>query len=376
MTEVKKLIDRLEEAALNPAKTISESMKQTRKKAIGCFPIYTPEEIVYAAGYLPVGMWGGKTDISLADRYLQRFCCSIMRTNLELGMKGTYNLLRAVIIPTFCDTLKCVCENWKVAVPQVPVIPIVYPQNRLLDAGFRYMIDEFERVRKILEELKGSAITEEDLKQAFALYEKYRKTMRNFVEVVKDYPVTVNARTRHLIIKAGYFMDKKIYTEIIRSLIDALKKMPPEKFDGVKIVATGLIGEPIELLDIFAENNVAVVADDFAQESRQFRTPARRKGSPLEKMAYRVVDQRGCTFLYEEQKTKGSMLVDMVKKNNAQAAAVVMMKFCDPEEFDYPIIKEEIEAAGIPLLYLEIDLQMDSFEQIRTRVQSFAEMLC
>jgi len=376
MTEVKKLIDRLEEAALNPAKTISESMKQTRKKAIGCFPIYTPEEIVYAAGYLPVGMWGGKTDISLADRYLQRFCCSIMRTNLELGMKGTYNLLRAVIIPTFCDTLKCVCENWKVAVPQVPVIPIVYPQNRLLDAGFRYMIDEFERVRKILEELKGSAITEEDLKQAFALYEKYRKTMRNFVEVVKDYPVTVNARTRHLIIKAGYFMDKKIYTEIIRSLIDALKKMPPEKFDGVKIVATGLIGEPIELLDIFAENNVAVVADDFAQESRQFRTPARRKGSPLEKMAYRVVDQRGCTFLYEEQKTKGSMLVDMVKKNNAQAVAVVMMKFCDPEEFDYPIIKEEIEAAGIPLLYLEIDLQMDSFEQIRTRVQSFAEMLC
>jgi (R)-2-hydroxyisocaproyl-CoA dehydratase beta subunit len=375
MTDIKIIIDQLEEAALHPAKTITDSMKQTRKKAIGCFPIYTPEEIVYAAGYLPVGMWGGKTDISLADKYLQRFCCSIMRTNLELGMKGTYNLLKAVIIPAFCDTLKCVCENWKVAVPQVPVIPIVYPQNRLLETGFTYMVNEFNRVKEVLEQLKGSEITEDDLNQAFNIYEQYRRTMRNFTEVVKDHPNTVNARTRHLIIKAGYFMDKKQYTEIIQHLIDVLQKMPPEEFNGVKIVATGLIGEPIELSDIFAENRIAVVADDFAQESRQFRVPARKEGTPIEKMAYRIVDQRGCTFLYEEEKTKGQMLVNMTKENEAQAIVVVMMKFCDPEEFDYPVIKEEIEAAGIPLLYLEIDLQMDSFEQIRTRIQSFAEML-
>ena len=37
--------------------------------------------------------------------------------------------------------------------------------------------------------------------------------------------------------------------------------------------------------------------------------------------------------------------------------------------------KEELENAGIPILYLEIDQQIDSFEQIRTRVQSFMEML-
>lgn len=376
MSNLKNLISQLEEAALNPAKTVTESIKQTKKKAIGCFPIYTPEEILYAAGYLPVGIWGGKTDISLADKYLQRFCCSIMRTNLEFGMKGAYNMLKAVIIPAFCDTLKCVIENWKVAVPQVPVIPIVYPQNRLLETGFTYMVAEFNRVKEEIEKLRGNEITEAELTQAFTIYENYRKTMRNFVEVVKDYPETINARSRHLIIKAGYFMDKKIYTEVIQNIIDALKKMPPEKFDGVKIVATGYMGEPIELLDIFAENKIAIAADDFAQESRQFRTPARETGSAMEKMAYRIVDQRGDTFFYEEEKTKGAMLVNMVKKNDAQAVVVVMMKFCDPEEFDYPVIKEEIEAAGIPLLYLEIDLQMDSFEQIRTRVQSFAEMMC
>ena len=43
-----------------------------------------------------------------------------MRANLELGMSGAYDFLKAALIPSQCDTLKCVCENFKVAVPKVP----------------------------------------------------------------------------------------------------------------------------------------------------------------------------------------------------------------------------------------------------------------
>lgn len=375
MSVLKTLIKQLEDVSLRPDKAILKSVNDTGKEPIGCFPIYTPEEIVYAAGYLPVGMWGGKTEIKLADKYLQSFCCSIMRTNIEYGMNGTYDNLKAVILPTFCDTLKCVCENWKVAVPQVPIIPIVYPQNRLLESGFEYLLTEFNRVKNEIEKIKGDKISDNDLEEAFNLYEDYRATMREFVQIAEDYPSIINTRTRHLIIKASYFMDKKEYTEIITKIIAELKDTPAEKFSGIKVVGTGLLCEPVELLDVFVENNIAVVADDFAQESRQFRVKARTEGSAMEKMAYRIVDQRGCTFLYEEEKTKGQMLIEMTKKSNAQAIVVIMMKFCDPEEFDYPIIKAEIEKANIPMLYIETDMQLDSYEQIRTRVQSFAEML-
>lgn len=375
MIELNTLISQLEATAISPDKAIAKSVKDTGKEPIGCFPIYTPEEIVYAAGYLPVGMWGGKTEIKHADKYLQSFCCSIMRANVEFGMKGTYDKLKAVILPTFCDTLKCVCENWKVAVPQVPLIPMVYPQNRLLESGYRYLIAEFNRVKSEVELIKGEKISDVDLEEAFNLYENYRETMREFVAIAKDYPKTINARTRHLIIKAGYFMEKKIYTELMKQVIAELKKTPAEAFNGIRVVATGLLSEPVELLDVFVENNIVIVADDFAQESRQFRVVARKEGNAIEKMTYRIVDQRGCTFLYEEKKTKGQMLIDLVKESKAQAVLVCMMKFCDPEEFDYPIIKEEIEKVDIPILYLETDMQLDSYEQIRTRVQSFAEML-
>ena len=83
----------------------------------------------------------------------------------------------------------------------------------------------------------------------------------------------------------------------------------------------------------------------------------------------------GCSLAYEHEKTRVPMLVDMVKKNQADAVVVAMMKFCDPEEFDYPMIKQAMEKENIPLLQVEIDQQMQSVEQFRTRMQSFVEML-
>ena len=102
MMRAEKIIYLLESIARNPAQAVKDEMSKAGKKAIGCFPYYMPEELIYAAGMLPVGLWGGQSEIKLADRYLQSFCCSIMRQNVELGMRGVYDFLSAVIIPTYC----------------------------------------------------------------------------------------------------------------------------------------------------------------------------------------------------------------------------------------------------------------------------------
>jgi benzoyl-CoA reductase/2-hydroxyglutaryl-CoA dehydratase subunit BcrC/BadD/HgdB len=79
--------------------------------------------------------------------------------------------------------------------------------------------------------------------------------------------------------------------------------------------------------------------------------------------------------LYNDTKNRGTLLKGLVQETQADGVVIVMMKFCDPEEFDYPIYKKELEEAGIPMLYLEIEQKMDSIEQIRTRIQAFTEML-
>ena len=375
MTDYKDKIQMLAEIASVPGKSITESVKKTGKAPFGYFPMHAPEEIIYAAGFLPVGMWGGKTEIKYADKYLQGFCCTIMKANMEFGIKGTYNLLKGVLIPCFCDTLKCVCEDWKYAVPNIPLIPIVYPQNRRADGAMNFLVRKFEHVKEELEAICGHEISAADLEAAFAVYERYRAVMRKFVEVIRDYPLTFSAKTRHLVMKAAHFMDKADYTNIIEDILNQLASVEKETFHGLKIVATGLISEPVEILDIFRENDIAIVGDDLSHQSRAFRALSPDSGTVLEKMAGRIAAQEGDTFLYEASKDKGDMLIDMVQETNADGIVLFMMKFCDPEEFDYPILKKQMEEASIPLLYLEVDQQMESYEQLRTRVQSFAEMI-
>lgn len=375
MKQLQNLINELETAAKHPAKTVRQAMEISKKPAIGCFPYYTPDELIHAAGFLPVGLWGGQSDIKLADVYLQSFCCSIMRENVEQGMKGYYDFLSAVIIPTYCDTLKCICENWKAAVPKLPLIPMVYPQNRGIKAGIDYLVAEYKRVQEELEELSGQKVSEKMLGDSLLLYEEYRKLMREFTGLAVHYPVTINAKTRQLLLKAAFFMDKKDYIQKMREICKTLETLPAESFAGKKVVITGILSDPTALLDIFVESDITFAADDLANSSQQFRSYTQKGNGVLEKMAYRVAEQAGCSLLFDARKTRGALLVDLVNKTGADGVVVAMMKFCDPEEFDYPIYKKELEAANIPLLYLEIEQKMDSLEQIRTRVQSFAEML-
>ena len=65
---------------------------------------------------------------------------------------------------------------------------------------------------------------------------------------------------------------------------------------------------------------------------------------------------------------------------DAKAAAaaglvVLLTKFCDPEEFDYPLIKRACSEAELPCVLIEIDRQMVNYEQARTAIETFKDLL-
>ena len=171
-------------------------------------------------------------------------------------------------------------------------------------------------------------------------------------------------------------MDKALYTEKIEQINQGLSEEPEGTFDGKRVVITGIMAEPPEILKIFDESGLAVVADEMSLGSRLWRAPARNDVDDIyERMVYRYADTEADCFMYEPEKLRGQYMLALKEKYNADAIIVMMMKFCDPEQYDYPIYKAELEAAGIPVLYMEVDQQTTGFEQLRTRIQSFCEML-
>lgn len=375
MDGINKIFAEMNQAVSNPGRSVKEYKEWTGKGAIGCFPIYCPEEIVHAAGMLPVGIWGGQTQISAAHTIFPAFACSIMTSIMEFALRGVYKDLDAVIIPAPCDTLKSIGQDWSYVIPKTKAILTVYPQMRKIEAGVQYLKTEFQHIKREIEAINNEIISDEALHRSIGIYNEHRQIMRKFCSFARMYPEIITPKVRHMVIKSGYFMEKSHHTGLVKQLIEELKNQPAKSWAGKKVILTGIMAEPDGLLDLFYENSITVVADDLAQESRQFRTDVPAGDDPLLRLARQWSLVEGCSVAYDPHKQRGDMLIEMARETGADAIVLCMMKFCDPEEFDYPVLAKQFEEAGLPLLYLEIDQQMQSMEQARTRIQGFAEML-
>ena len=375
MRTAKEIINEFKAIADNPRKAMDDYKKETGKGAVGIMPVYCPEEIVHAAGYLPIGMWGAqKKQISKARTYLPPFACSIMQSVMELQLEGVYDDLEAVIFSVPCDTLKCMSQKWN---RPVPAIVFTHPQNRKIakDAANVFAREEFNIVKEKLEDILDVHISNKASKNSIAVYNENRAACREFSDVAAEYAAVVTPSDRHAVIKARWFMEKSRHTALVKELIAALKAEPAPEFKGKKIIVTGIQVEPYDVLDIFQENGFAIVADDLAQETRNFRQDVPDDDDALMALARAWNEFDGCSLATDANKPKGQMIIDAVKKYGADAVVVCMMKFCDPEEFDYPILLQEFEAAGVKNLYIEVDQESTAFEQVKTRIQTFAEIL-
>lgn len=361
-------------AGQHPEETIQKSLKETGKPAVGCFPLIVPEEVVYAAGFLPVGLWGGISAFQQSNRYIQSFACSIMRANLELGMMGKYDFLKAVLIPSECDTLKCVCENFKVAVPKLPVIGITIPHNRTIQAAHQHLLAEFDYISGALEQVRTPECKSLGFEETFAIYEDWRKTAREFTDLVPDHLNTITPKIRHSVLKAAWFMDKKTYTEKLKAVNEALREAPKEDFTGTRLLLTGIMLDAENVLDLLEELHIGVVDDLLCHESLQFRTLAREGGSARDKIAGRILDVKGVSPLYEPMKPRGDMLADLAEQRSAAGVLFCLLKFCDPEAFDQPLVQKDLDRRGVPMLSIENDQLVESVGQLRTRIQGFLEL--
>ena len=325
---------------------------------------------------LPVGIWGGQNvTLDLAKQYFPAFCNSVVFTCMELALKGTYNQLSAAIIPGMDDTLICLGQNWKAAIKDIPFITLVYPQNRKLSAGVKYLVSELENVKKELEKVCGKEISEEAIFNSIDIYNEHRKVMREFVELAALHPNSINNVQRSQIIKSSYFMLKEEHTQKVKLINDELKKLPEEKYDGHKIITTGFILDSKEILEIMESNALRIVGDDIAHETRQFRTDVPRKENALLSIATQWSEIEGCSFAYDPFRIRGKMVAKLAKDRDAEGVVFALLKFCDTEEYDAPILLDDIHDAGLKAVTIEIDQESGSIEQIRTRLQTFAEML-
>ena len=377
---IEAIVKEFSAVAANPKGQL-KAYKDAGKKCIGVMPYYAPEELVYAAGMMPFGMWGSNSKtIQRAKEYCATFYCTIAQLALEMLLDGTMDQLDALITPTICDTLRPMSQNFRVAVgSKIPCIFLAHPQNRFADWGVEFCKDQYRSVLEKLAFLAGHDVTNKDILKAIKVYNASRAARREFVKLANEHCDVVNPIQRSAVLKASYFMLKDEYTEKLVALNEELKALPAANWKGTKVVTSGIICDNPKLLQIFIDNNIAIAADDVAHESRSFRFDAPENVEDgLLALAMQFSSMDYDILLYDKnsnQNRRAEDVVAKVKESGAQGLVLFMQQFCDPEEMEYPYLKKALDAAGIPHIKLGVDQQMRDFGQASTAIQAFADVL-
>ena len=375
MAEIIEMLEVFESVAANPLAQLQKHLADG-KRVIGVGPYYVPEELVYAAGAVPFGVWGRAGAANEARKYFPPFYCSLCQMTLEMGLTGKLDGLSGYMTSALCDTQRAASQNWRAGVGnRIPLIFVSQPQNRTTGFGRDYAVESYAQVAHEVEECAHGIIDDGNLGAAIRLYNEWRAAMREFVKLAGAHPAEVGAQARLAVIEAGYFMDKAEHLSLVRQLNTALTALPESTAGFKRVVLSGIFESIPAIPAMLQEMRFAVVADDLAKESRAFALQVREDESPLQALADAFCALEGDPLLYDPEKLHVRKVVSLVQGAQAQGVILLLAKFCDPEEFDAPLVKAACREAGIPFLQIEVDQSTETYEQARTQLETFADLL-
>ena len=375
MVDIAGILEHLEDIAANPHEQLQAHLA-AGKRVIGVGPYYVPEELVHAAGAVPFGVWGCMGEAREARKYFPPFYCSLCQMTLEMGLTGMLDGLSGYMTSALCDTQRAASQNWRAGVGnRIPLIYVSHPQNRKADFGRAYAMESYTQVAHEVEECAHGIIDDKNLSAAIRLYNEWRAAMREFVKLAGAHPGEMSACARLAVIKAGYFMDKAEHLEQVRELNAALAVLPESTEGRKRVVLSGIFENIPAIPAMLDELGYAVVADDLAKESRAFALQVPEDEPPIEALADAFCALDGDSLLYDPEKLHVKKVVELAQDSGAQGVILLLAKFCDPEEFDAPLVKAACRDAGIPFLQIEVDQSTETYEQARTQLEAFADIL-
>ena len=375
MAEIKEILAGFVEVANNPKAQLDKYLAEG-KRVIGVGPYHVPEELVHAAGAVSFGVWGAIGSSDNAKKYFPPFYCSICQMTLEMGMTGKLNGLSGMMITGLCDTLRAFSQNWKAAMgTKIPMIYVSNSQNRFIEAGRTYAIDSYKEVKRGVEECSNAIIENDDILASIKLYNEWRAAMREFVKLAGTHPAEVSVADRVAVINAGYYELKEEHLAQVKALNAELAKLPESTAGFNKIVLSGIYEDIPAIVEILDANKYAVVADDLAKESRAFSREVSETGCAIEALADGWCNLKEDPELFDPKKAHLAALVKKAKESGAQGVVILLAKFCDPEEFEAPLATKALREAGIPVVTIEVDQSTESYEQARTQLETFKELL-
>jgi benzoyl-CoA reductase/2-hydroxyglutaryl-CoA dehydratase subunit BcrC/BadD/HgdB len=372
-TAFSKIIQELGEIASWNYPEIASHLPPERR-ALAYFCPFVPEELIQAAGAVPIRLMDTPVKISHAQAHLPAYCCHFVKSALENYLRGDLDFLRGVIFSQSCDSMKGLADIWSLKGRLSFQSNLMVPARLDSPLARDYFKIELEELKKTLEDRLGK-ITRENLQESVRLFNLLREQIRKLYGRMRSDPLRMSGEDLARIIQAGYRMDRDRYLEILSRLLELWPEQPLGKSPAVPLFLSGNVAHSAGWFSLIDEAGGRIVQDDLCTGGRLLRLQTREDLDPLEALVERYFSAYICPTKYQGPFAHQETLFQEIKESGAKGVIFLFFKYCEPYYFDYPDLKKYLEAQGLPTLLLEIEDPSQAREQLKIRLQAFVEML-
>lgn len=356
--------------------------KKNKRKVIGTFCVYVPEELIIAVDGVFVGLCAGaEIGFEEAEKYVPRNTCALIKAFMGFKLAGLcpyVEMTDLIIGETTCDGKKKAYEIFNDIARKMYVMEIPNMKN---ESDRILWLNEVEKFKTKLEDLTGKKITLDNLKKALDIVNKKRKALQRLSQLRANDPVPISGLDALLVNQISFYDDPIRFTQKVNELCDELEERV-KRGKGVFPKGTTRIliaGSPFaipnwKLHSIIENSGAVVVGEESCVGSRNYRELTDENFSTIEegieKIASRYLTIDCACF------TPNSERIDNIKnlkrELNADGVIHYSLQFCTPYMMESFKIEKQID---FPYMRIETDYSMEDFGQLKTRIEAFIETL-
>ncbi|MDR9459595.1 MAG: 2-hydroxyacyl-CoA dehydratase family protein, partial [Dehalococcoidia bacterium] len=241
-------------------------------KVMGYFCSYGPEEVITAAGMVPIRMRAiGSTGTEMADTYMSNINCSFCRNCFNMGLTGEYDFVEGLVWLNNCDHVRRIYDNWKRKV-NTPFTHMISLPKMTGEAQVEWFHDELVIFKEAIEKHLGITITDKKLWEAIKLHNETRLLLRQLYELrKKDNPPITGAEALAVVV-ASTAMPREQFNQMLKELLQELSDAEGISDYRARLMVIGSILDDPAYIKIIEDVGGLVVTDSMCYGTRIFWT--------------------------------------------------------------------------------------------------------
>ncbi len=344
-------------------------------KVVAYFCSYVPEEIMHAAGILPIRVRAtGSTETEDGDTYLSNYNCTFTRHVLDLVLKDKFDFIDGMVAMNSCDHVRRLFDIVNQKAPRAFMQFLNVPHISA-DSTRAWYLREITALRRNLESHFGVEISDEKLLESIRLYNETRALLRAIHETRKSENPPLSGAEMLGITVSATAMPKEELNTMLRALLEELGSRPKRNNYRARIMlVAGLLDDP-NFLKVIEEQGALIVTESLCFGSRYFWNQADESIPPMEALADRYINHPPCPRMIADHDRRFAFIREMTEEYSAEGIICARLKFCDLWAGESALLRWSTREADLPLLLLEKEYTPGGLGQLRTRVQAFIESM-